>query len=305
MEGPLAPLARWCTCRRTTSPPAPAAGAPSTARARSSAGSPSSSSPPSLGGAVGQRMLADEDTRQRLLAGRRPGDRRRRLPRRRPTSRCSCRRKGSVKVGDAAFTAAVERRRRAARGARRTSTRSSRRYAKGNEGQLSQGRPLRARHLQAPRRRRRRQGPRRRDARRHRRRAAARTRELRIEQFGDASADKALTQGVRRGLQEGRVPLAADHAADPDRRVRRARRRRRAAAARAHRRDGHDRAARPDQPARPDGRVRSRSVVLLVGLAVGVDYSMFYLRREMEERDAGSARRPRSRSPRRPPAAPC
>src|SRR5829696_6026669 len=29
------------------------------------------------------------------------------------------------------------------------------------------------------------------------------------------------------------------------------------------------------------------SVVLLVGLAVGVDYVMFYLRREMEERDAG------------------
>ena len=26
-----------------------------------------------------------------------------------------------------------------------------------------------------------------------------------------------------------------------------------------------------------------------VGLAVGVDYSMFYLRREMEERDAGRA----------------
>ena len=31
----------------------------------------------------------------------------------------------------------------------------------------------------------------------------------------------------------------------------------------------------------------STSVVLLVGLAVGVDYCMFYLRREMEERDAG------------------
>jgi RND superfamily putative drug exporter len=29
------------------------------------------------------------------------------------------------------------------------------------------------------------------------------------------------------------------------------------------------------------------SVVLLIGLAVGVDYSMFYLRREMQERDAG------------------
>src|SRR3954462_15185925 len=31
------------------------------------------------------------------------------------------------------------------------------------------------------------------------------------------------------------------------------------------------------------------SVVLLVGLAVGVDYCMFYLRREMEERDQGKA----------------
>jgi uncharacterized membrane protein YdfJ with MMPL/SSD domain len=29
------------------------------------------------------------------------------------------------------------------------------------------------------------------------------------------------------------------------------------------------------------------SVILLIGLAVGVDYSMFYVRREMEERDAG------------------
>ena len=32
------------------------------------------------------------------------------------------------------------------------------------------------------------------------------------------------------------------------------------------------------------------SVVLLIGLAVGVDYSMFYLRRKMEERDAGRSR---------------
>lgn len=31
------------------------------------------------------------------------------------------------------------------------------------------------------------------------------------------------------------------------------------------------------------------SVVLLIGLAVGVDYSMFYLRREMEERDSGKS----------------
>jgi uncharacterized membrane protein YdfJ with MMPL/SSD domain len=32
------------------------------------------------------------------------------------------------------------------------------------------------------------------------------------------------------------------------------------------------------------------SVILLVGLAVGVDYSMFYLRRKMEERDAGRSK---------------
>ena len=31
------------------------------------------------------------------------------------------------------------------------------------------------------------------------------------------------------------------------------------------------------------------SVILLIGLAVGVDYSMFYVRREMEERDRGSS----------------
>ena len=42
------------------------------------------------------------------------------------------------------------------------------------------------------------------------------------------------------------------------------------------------------------------SVVLLVGLAVGVDYSMFYLRRKMEERDAGRRPRTRSSSRRRP-----
>ena len=32
------------------------------------------------------------------------------------------------------------------------------------------------------------------------------------------------------------------------------------------------------------------SVVLLIGLAVGVDYSMFYLRREREERARGRSR---------------
>ena len=36
------------------------------------------------------------------------------------------------------------------------------------------------------------------------------------------------------------------------------------------------------------------SVVLLIGMAVGVDYSLFYMRREREERAAGTTRRPRS-----------
>ena len=46
-------------------------------------------------------------------------------------------------------------------------------------------------------------------------------------------------------------------------------------------------------------------VILLIGLAVGVDYSMFYLRREREEREAGGARRRRSPPRRRPRAARC
>ena len=50
---------------------------------------------------------------------------------------------------------------------------------------------------------------------------------------------------------------------------------------------------------------RSRAMILLIGLAVGVDYSMFYLKREREERAAGAARRPRSRPPPRRPDARC
>ena len=40
-------------------------------------------------------------------------------------------------------------------------------------------------------------------------------------------------------------------------------------------------------------------MILLIGLAVGVDYSMFYLRRKMEERDAGRSQRGRARVRRR------
>ncbi len=47
----------------------------------------------------------------------------------------------------------------------------------------------------------------------------------------------------------------------------------------------------------------ANSVMLLVGLAVGVDYCLFYLRREREEREAGRDAGPRCASPPRPVAA--
>ena len=62
---------------------------------------------------------------------------------------------------------------------------------------------------------------------------------------------------VRRRLQEGREALAADHAADPGRRLRRARRRRRPAAAGADRGHGDARPGRAAEPDHPDGRDRS------------------------------------------------
>ena len=62
--------------------------------------------------------------------------------------------------------------------------------------------------------------------------------------------------------------------------------------------------ALPSQIFPVDGNVSS--VILLIGLAVGVDYSLFYLRREREERAAGREPRDRARrSPRRPRGAPC
>ena len=47
------------------------------------------------------------------------------------------------------------------------------------------------------------------------------------------------------------------------------------------------------------------AVILLIGLAVGVDYSLFYLRREREERAAGRSEGAALRPPRPPPAARC
>jgi uncharacterized membrane protein YdfJ with MMPL/SSD domain len=46
-----------------------------------------------------------------------------------------------------------------------------------------------------------------------------------------------------------------------------------------------------------------KEVILLIGLAVGVDYSLFYLKREREERAPDAARPLRSRPQRQPPGA--
>ena len=47
------------------------------------------------------------------------------------------------------------------------------------------------------------------------------------------------------------------------------------------------------------------AVVALIGLAVGVDYSMFYLRRKLEERRGGLDGEPRWRARPRPPGRRC
>ena len=53
----------------------------------------------------------------------------------------------------------------------------------------------------------------------------------------------------------------------------------------------------------PDGATVA-SMVVLIGIAVGVDYSLFYLKREREERPRAAARSTRSRSPPRRRATP-
>ena len=85
--------------------------------------------------------------------------------------------------------------------------------------------------------------------------------------------------------------VAADHLPDPADRLRRVRRGR------------HARAARPSRPCSASGGLAAlashlvhasdatSSVMLLMGMAVGVDYSLFYLKREREERRAGHTHR--------------
>jgi RND superfamily putative drug exporter len=48
----------------------------------------------------------------------------------------------------------------------------------------------------------------------------------------------------------------------------------------------------------------AHSLILLIGLAVGVDYSLFYFRRAREERAGGVSNRTQSPRPQQPPARP-
>ena len=81
-------------------------------------------------------------------------------------------------------------------------------------------------------------------------------------------------------------------------RVRRDRRRRRPGAARAVRGRCRDRAVAPLSHSCPDSGTSS-SMILLMGMAVGVDYSLFYVKRAREERRRGTADARRGRDRRR------
>ncbi len=238
-----------------------------------------------IGGAVGQKELTDADTangqsraaEQAIEAAGFPDD---------ATEQVLVQAKGSMKVSDPRVNAAVQDVTRRLQSTRHVTDVQSP-LAKGNEGQISKdGRSLvvtfkipgdddevsdRVDSSLAT--------------------VAAAQRahpELRIEQFGGASADKALTAAFDKDFQRAEVlsipitllilliafgalvaaglPLLLALTAVM----------------------GTLGLLGPISQLLPLEESAS-SVVLLVGLAVGVDYCMFYLRREMEERDAGRA----------------
>ena len=133
---------------------------------------------------------------------------------------------------------------------------------------------------------------------------AARHPQLRVLEFGYASATKAVDDTIGKDFSRAEtisIPLTLRN---PARRVRRAHGGARAAAARAHLGGGRRRPARrwPATPLHVDE--SASTMLLLIGLAVGVDYSLFYIRRQREERAAGRATRDAIESPPPPPGAP-
>ena len=105
-------------------------------------------------------------------------------------------------------------------------------------------------------------------------------------------------------LQEGRVHVDPDHARHPRDRVRRAARSRHPRAAGPLVRVLGHRPDRRHEPVLPDGR-EHLILMMLIGMAVGVDYSLFYLKRAREERARGRDKLAPSRQRPRRAAGPC
>ena len=111
--------------------------------------------------------------------------------------------------------------------------------------------------------------------------------DFRVEQSGSASSEDEFMSRVRQGLQKAEMtslPLTLLILAAG---VRRAGRRGHPDAARDHRRAGTLGLADCGSASSVAGRGSISLVILLVGLAVGVDYALFYLRRVREYRAAG------------------
>ena len=131
---------------------------------------------------------------------------------------------------------------------------------------------------------------RRRHGRRRPRRPSGRTPSFNVEQFGSGSSEDAFMKIFSDDLQKADVHLAADHADPAGAGVRNAGGGGHPAPAGDHRRPGHDGPRRPRSASCRRSRNRSTTSILLIGLAVGVDYALFYLRRVREERAAGRSK---------------
>ena len=118
---------------------------------------------------------------------------------------------------------------------------------------------------------------------------AGRKPELIVEEFGERLGEPRARRAVREGPERGRAHVAAADDRDPAR----------SPSARSSppgcrccsrsRRCSRRRAQQLAQPRRADRRADVEPVILMIGMAVGIDYSLFYLRREREERRAGRA----------------
>ena len=118
-----------------------------------------------------------------------------------------------------------------------------------------------------------------------------------VGEFGDASTQQQINKIVQR-LRQGPPDVAAGHPDHPAARIRRSRRRRGAPAPGADGRHRDDRHLGPLSHVIGGVDSSINEVILLIGSRSGVDYSMFYLRREREERETGrseEASRPRRR----------